>query len=173
MISRLLRFSNLLENHWGKLRMATPVANITWITMKSDVDFLGIFWFIESVVNKWCKLTSCQVQPGWGGWRCRDPLCWPKCVHGTCLGRKGGVGGVSSQISEGEDSLFPGTPLKMNMEQKNTQLKRKIIFQTSITMFHVNFYRCSVFKDFFPSKRENAPNRRAFPISTGGGSTIH
>ena len=22
---------------------------------------------------------------GWGGWRCRWPLCWPKCVHGTCV----------------------------------------------------------------------------------------
>ena len=28
----------------------------------------------------------CSCDPGWGGWRCRDPLCWPKCVHGTCLG---------------------------------------------------------------------------------------
>ncbi|CAJ1355481.1 unnamed protein product [Effrenium voratum] len=27
----------------------------------------------------------CSCEPGWGGWRCRWPLCWPKCVHGTCV----------------------------------------------------------------------------------------
>ncbi|CAE7464572.1 wif1, partial [Symbiodinium pilosum] len=27
----------------------------------------------------------CSCDTGWGGWRCRDPLCWPRCVHGTCV----------------------------------------------------------------------------------------
>ena len=27
----------------------------------------------------------CSCDTGWGGWRCRDPLCWPRCVHGTCI----------------------------------------------------------------------------------------
>ena len=72
---------------------------------------------------------------------------------------------MDSQISEGEDFLFLGTPL--NMEQKNTQLKRKIIFQTSITMFHVNFPGCSVFKDFFPSKWKDAPKSTSIFFNWG------
>ena len=38
--------------------------------------------------------------------------------------------------------MWTTTPLKINMEPKITQLKRKIIFQTIIFRFHVNFPGC-------------------------------
>ena len=56
--------------------------------------------------HTWNPSRGFPVAGGWGGWRCRDPLCWPKCVHGTCLGggileiKKGGwkVGGCDQGL---------------------------------------------------------------------------
>ena len=41
------------------------------------------------------------------------------------------------------EELGHGTPWKINMEPTNHPLERKMIFQTSMIMFHVNLLGCN------------------------------
>ena len=54
------------------------------------------------------------------------------------------------------------TPLKINMELEITQLKRKIIFQTSVLVFHVDLPGCILFQQKTWSKKETASTRCFF-----------
>ena len=66
------------------------------------------------------------------------------------------------------------TPLKIDMEPKNHPLKRKIIFQTSVIVFHVNFSGCIQFFEFpipyyTPNKLMGTPSVISFELVVPGG----
>ncbi|CAK8996522.1 unnamed protein product [Durusdinium trenchii] len=55
----------------------------------------------------------CSCDPGWGGWRCRNPLCWPSCQHGKCVAPdlchcEQGWKGAACQHAVCEPECIPG-----------------------------------------------------------------
>lgn len=54
-------------------------------SMKTDQDEPCFKYMVKCLqVNRATKGGCCRCDSGWAGWRCRTPLCWPSCVHGTC-----------------------------------------------------------------------------------------